>query len=118
LHSVGTNFPSGYTDKCFRNFLLPLTKNLRFLANQGIADTTYPQRNDFKQQLANPVTWYIYDHVTTRLIMITVEFKLFVSAALFLTDTSFSLSAKKLQENSYGNLTNVFEVPYFQNHGI
>jgi hypothetical protein len=74
--------------------------NLRSLANQGIADTSDPHRNDFKQQLAKMVTWYMYDHVTTRLIIITLGFMLFVIAVLFLTETSFSLSSKKLQENS------------------
>jgi len=41
------------------------------------------------------VTLYMYDHVTTRLIYLTLVFKLFVITVLFLTDTSLRLYEKK-----------------------
>jgi hypothetical protein len=100
LHSVGTSFPSGYTEKFPLNFPLSFAKNLRSLANKGIADTSDPHWNDFKQHLVKLVTWYMYDHVTTRLVNFTLGFKLFVIIILFLTDTSFSLYAKNYKKIS------------------
>lgn len=95
LHSVGTSFPSGCTDKCSRNFPLSLTTNFRSLATKGIADTSEPHWNDFKQQMVKLASWYMYDHVTIRLISFILGFKLFLITVLFLTAISFSLSAKK-----------------------
>jgi hypothetical protein len=98
LHLVGTSFPSVYTDKCPRNFPLSFATNLKSLATKGIADNSNPHWNYLKQQLAKLVTWYMYDHVTTRLISFTLGFKLFVITVLFLTDTSFSLSANNYKK--------------------
>jgi hypothetical protein len=104
LHSEGTSFPPGYTDKCPRNFPLSLATNLRSLATKGIADTSNPQWKDLNQQLVKLVTWYMYDQVTTRLISFTLGFKLFVITVLFLTDTSFSLSA-----NNYKKISRIIQ---------
>jgi len=63
-----------------------------------------PHWNDLKQRLVKLVTWYMYDHLTTRLISFTLGFKLFVITVLFLTDTSFTLSA-----NYYKKITRAIQ---------